>query len=116
MLTAHDTARLLVTSFPELSPRISAARRYGFYQPLDQFSVYTRQALEMRQLTRLGQCFAVAEQLLYRGDDYLACAIETVYLPGLHLDDAPGEAALARQLMPPRLYRAYLHQQADILP
>lgn len=115
MLTAQETAQLLVTTFPELAPRISAERKHGFYQPLDQFAVYTRQALNDLQLTRLRQCFALAELLLHRGDDYLASAIETIYLPGLCLDDAPLGYELAGQLMPPRLYKAYQHHRADIL-
>ena len=39
---------------------------------------------------------AVADTLLQRADAYLAAAIETIYLQGLHLDDTPAGFELAR--------------------
>ncbi|GGF22754.1 hypothetical protein GCM10011383_38030 [Hymenobacter cavernae] len=116
MLTPNETIQLLISNFPDLALKLQPVPRCGgFYRPLGQFALYTHQAILANQLTRLRQCFAVAEELLRRGNAYLAAAMETIYLPDLHLDDTPEGVALARQLMPTRLFQAYEHQRADIL-
>jgi hypothetical protein len=116
MLTSSETAQVLSANFPELTPALRSTRgRSGFYSQLDGFAVLTRRAIDEFQLTRLRQCFTVADALLQRADAYLAAAIETIYLQSLHLDDSPAGHDLARRLMPVRLYRAYEHQRADIL-
>lgn len=116
MLTSLETAQVISTNFPELASSLHTTRgRSGFYSQLDSFAVFTRRAIDECHPSRLRQCFAVADTLLQRADAYLATAIETIYLQGLHLNDTPAGYDLARTLMPMRLYKAYEHQRADIL-
>lgn len=119
MLTSVETAQVLASNFPELTFSLRSTQgphgRSGFYSQLDSFAVFTRRAIDEFHPSLLRHCFAVADTLLQRADAYLAAAIETIYLQGLHLDDTPAGNELARALMPARLYRAYEHQRANIL-
>jgi hypothetical protein len=109
-MTPHETADLLTLEFPELATDLHTAPVAGsVYRQLDCFAALTRRALRHDHLEVLRHCFAVADYLLRHADQYLARAIENVYLHGLHLDGSTAHLHLAHQLMPQGLYQAYCH-------
>jgi hypothetical protein len=116
-MTAPETADLLTLEFPELSAELHApSTLHSVYRQLDCLAAFTRRALRADHLAVLRHCFAVADSLLRHADQYLARAIENVYLHGLHLDGSTAHLHLAQQLMPQGLYRAYCHPRANMLP